>query len=289
MLSEHWNSVGAVLGRWTNIQKDDAGLLTAEDEFDTEDEQAMKIAGKVERGFIKGASIGVTFNRDNMVAQPDGSYLLTKCELMEASICAIPSNANALKLYAESGELLDEETIRLSLPNLEQNKEQTLKNQQKTMKKVVLTLGALMALDLQAKNTAEGVDIADVNAGIEKLKADLDKATGNVQALKTANENLSAEIAQHNKAKVAALIDQAVADGKLVATEKESWTELATSNYALAEKTLAGITPKSSMSAALHNAGTPTEVKTVDDFVKLPLERQLRFKSEHPDKYQALF
>lgn len=287
MLSEHWNSVSAVLGRWTNIKKDDSGLLTAEDEFDEEDADAAKIKGKVDRGFLKGASIGITFNRDHMQLQADGTYLLTKCELMEASICAIPSNANALKLYAETGELMDEETIRLSLSNTNLPNFKT--ENKEAMKKVILTLTALMALDLQAKNTQEGVNVDDVNAAIDKLKADFDKANNTVQTLKAANESLTAQLATLNKEKVSSLIDQAIADGKLSATEKESWEQLATANYELAVKTLSGITAKSSLSATVHNTGKGGEIKTIDDFVKLPLNEQLAFKANHPQEYQALF
>ena len=54
VLDNHGNE--AVIGRWENIQIE-GNLLTAEAVFDDKDENAKTIAGKVERGFIKGASI----------------------------------------------------------------------------------------------------------------------------------------------------------------------------------------------------------------------------------------
>jgi hypothetical protein len=57
MLSEHDNRIGSVLGKWVN-RKVANGVLTADADFDTEDPEAAKIKGKVERGYLKGASDG---------------------------------------------------------------------------------------------------------------------------------------------------------------------------------------------------------------------------------------
>ena len=101
VLDNHGHGNEAVIGRWENIQIE-GNLLTAEAVFDDKDENAKTIAGKVERGFIKGASLGLDpFSMNNFQIAPDGVYDLIEAEVMEASIVAIPNNANALvKLYA---------------------------------------------------------------------------------------------------------------------------------------------------------------------------------------------
>lgn len=91
-----------IIGRWENIRKKN-GQLFADAVFDIEDPTAKEIAGKVERGFLKSASIGIT--KANL---KDG--IVNSCELMEISIVDIGSNSNALRLYTDT-----EETIQLKL------------------------------------------------------------------------------------------------------------------------------------------------------------------------------
>ena len=47
-----------VLGRWENLRVEGKVIL-ADDVWDEEDPDALKIKGKVDRGFIKGCSIGI--------------------------------------------------------------------------------------------------------------------------------------------------------------------------------------------------------------------------------------
>jgi hypothetical protein len=117
MLSGHSNNLAGVIGKWTNIRVEGARLL-AEPVFDQGDEGASSIAGKVERGFIKACSMGLLYLRENMKLAQDGIYDLIKSELLEVSIVAIPSNANALRLFTSSGLPLSENEISLSLAQL---------------------------------------------------------------------------------------------------------------------------------------------------------------------------
>ena len=48
-----------VIGRWENVRTENDKLY-ADAVFDEADPEAKKIAGKVERGFIKAASIGIS-------------------------------------------------------------------------------------------------------------------------------------------------------------------------------------------------------------------------------------
>jgi HK97 family phage prohead protease len=117
MLNQHYNNTNAVIGKWNSLRVKGVQLL-ADPEFDTADSEAKQIEGKVSRGYIKGASMGVTFDRSFMVLAPDGVYQLTQCELFEVSIVAIPSNANAITLFSRTGELLSQTELKLSLQSI---------------------------------------------------------------------------------------------------------------------------------------------------------------------------
>lgn len=104
-----------VIGRWRNMKVED-GKLLADAEFDKEDELAAKVAGKVERGFLKGCSLGIYIK--DMQKSADG-LIATKSELMEASICSIPSDSGAVVLYDKDRKqlTLDEVKLQFSINN----------------------------------------------------------------------------------------------------------------------------------------------------------------------------
>ena len=100
------------IGRWENIRVEN-GLIYADALFDEEDEFALKIKGKVERGFIRMASIGTwapeEVNYDEALKLPGQTGpTITKWTLREASIVNIGANHNALRMYdRETGELIN--------------------------------------------------------------------------------------------------------------------------------------------------------------------------------------
>lgn len=275
MLLEHQNSVAAVIGRWKNRIVEGA-KLTAEDDFDIADEEANKIKGKVDRGFLKGVSIGFSFNPAKMELMPDGVWELTEAELYEASICALPSNKSSLRLYAaDTGKLLTEQEVQMSLSALPTN--DNFKNIE--MKKIALSLAALTALGFTSE--IDESQAGQLSLGIEGLKAKLDAAEKSVNEMKLALETQANAAAQ-------ALVDAAEMEGKLTAATKPSFLELAKTNLPLATATLAAIPGKKSLAALVNNT-TPSEVNTIDAFEKLSTEAKLAFKANNPDAYKALF
>ena len=95
------NKGSEVIGRCTKLYKEGTTLI-AEVEFDEQDEFAKKIAGKVERGYIRMASMFAEIKE----VSADPHHLLegqvyetvTACKLVEISIVDIGGNDNALKL-----------------------------------------------------------------------------------------------------------------------------------------------------------------------------------------------
>lgn len=94
MLYAHKTENGCI-GKWENIRIDKDKLI-ADAVFYEDDELSVNVKNKVEKGFLNACSIG--FNVIEM-QQINGVDVVTKCELYECSICDIPSNKNAVKLY----------------------------------------------------------------------------------------------------------------------------------------------------------------------------------------------
>ena len=115
MLYEH--DPKNVIGRWTDIQKENQ-RLTAIPEFDTEDIDVLSISGKVERGFLNGASIGIIVNE---IQDINGIDVVTKSQLFEASIVAVPADEGAVRLYNENLECLTIDKLKLSLNQQKKN------------------------------------------------------------------------------------------------------------------------------------------------------------------------
>jgi len=288
MLDGHIATNQSVIGRWKN--KNIVGSqLMYEPEFDTEDENAKKIAGKVERGFLKAVSMGLLFDPNKFVVEANGKLALTESELVEASIIPIPSNAGALRLYVQKDgklHLMQEDEVKLCLTAF--NNQQTF-NKTDNMKKVFLSAIALVALGLENKNTAEGIDADLVEKGINDLKAKVDALQIKLSASETALKTLQDNALAAKKLAATKIVDEAIAQGKINATAKEEWLQLTMSNETLATTTLNALPTKKSLAAMVDNNDVDAGlVKTMDDFQKLPLAAQLSFKTQNPEAYKKI-
>ncbi len=283
MLSNHWNNTDNVIGRWENIRIEGSQLL-ADAVFDENDEDAKKIASKVEGGFLKGCSMGIRFNYEFMEEKPDGTYWLNQSELFEVSIVAVPSNANAVKLYSSTGELIDEEQVTLSLQSIKDSK---IENQDNTMSKLLLsavTVATLMSFGLK-----DGDSALEVDGAVAKLKAELDAEKMAHGLEKSAREGLEKKIKEGEAVQLSALLDQAVTDGQILGDQKETFESL---GLAAAKKIIDGLPKKVMLAGQASNTGVPgagIDPKTKDEFEKLSLEDKLAFKNGNPEGYVKLF
>lgn len=291
MLADHRNSLDAILGEFSelNTQKN---LLLGLPSFDSESETTAEIERKYNKGFIKSCSMGIQFDRDALQII-DGELVLTECELMEVSLVAIPSNANAVRLYAaDSKEPLTETEIQklcLSVqPATDSLEVDPSKSKNKKMTKIKLTAANALALGY-----AEGTTEVDPEVLVAKTialsaknavqKAALDTATLELTAIKSANET----------AKLTAItteVDAAITKGQITADNKEQFVNLGVANSELLTSTLAAIPVKKSLAASVSGKPAETgEVKTKADFMKLDEAAMLSFKAENPDQYKKLF
>lgn len=284
MLDSHVNSTRAVIGMWEDI-KADKSVLSGLPVFDSDDESAAVIEGKVDRGFIKSCSMGVRFSRDDMKFV-GGNLILEKCELYEVSIVAVPSNANAIRLYVDDSDkpLSESEIQNLCLSAMPVNGEEIIpdnKNPKNTNMKITLTSAAALALGFAATQLEH--DVEEINSRVVKLEAEKKAAELKYNALKQAEETKALEA-------VKAKVQLAHKAGKIAADKIEEFVNLGIANESLLDSTLEAIPAKKSLSAQIKGGETGNaEVKTVEDFMKLSLEEQLAFKADEPETYKKLF
>ena len=121
-----------------------------------------------------------------------------------------------------------------------------------------------------------------------RLKKEQDDHTATKDALKVMKDAQLAAVEKNaNDA-----VNAAILAGKLTAAQKEQYVKLYLSDAELAKGILDNMPGKSSLAASAGGnagAGNPDDPKTLDDFQKMPLQKQLAFKENNPEGYQALF
>ena len=280
MLDYHYHGNQSVIGKWENLRIVGSQLL-ADAIFDEEDEEAKKIQGKVDRGFIKGTSMGLgTANGKWEII--DDVPVLTLCELIEVSIASIPSNANALKLYNSEGVELSVDEINLTINKTD------FKPKTTEMKKLNLSAAALMVLALSMEQLE---DNSKVEASIEKLTADFKANEVKLAAIEKERNELKAQVKAIDLAKATSLVEEALKSGKIVADKKDYFLELAKSDFDTCKGILDGIPGKKDLSGAKGGASQKDfeNIKTIDDFEKLSYDDKLAFKNDNPESYNKLF
>jgi hypothetical protein len=90
------------IGKGHDLRHELDGSITLDIDFDQEDEQALAVQKKAERGFLNACSVGIdvleTSTDTTVVLAGQTRPTVTRCELLELSICGIPGNRNALRL-----------------------------------------------------------------------------------------------------------------------------------------------------------------------------------------------
>jgi HK97 family phage prohead protease len=246
MLYAH-NNYGFPVGKWENLRIDGSKLL-ADAVFDMEDEEAKKIAGKVERGFLSGVSAGIRINR---MEESDKESIATEWELMEASIVSIPSNANAVKLYAENGvELSADDIIKLCI-----------NSNSKTMSEKEKTEQPAKIAELEKANAELQAQLAAIQAASKETEEkEKTEQAAKVAELEKANAELQAQLAAAHTAEIDTYLSVSEKSGKINTAEKAGFAELAATNFESVKKVIDARPEKAGVS--LH-AMTETASTTV--------------------------
>lgn len=287
LLADHRNETDYVRGNWKN-RRTEGSKLIMDANFDTDLPDGEKLEGQVARGFVKGASPGLSidWSEDPFERQPDGNWDLMKSEAIEGTVCAVPSGPGSLvQLFDKrTGEPITEDQLKLSLAKLTAEFKNT-NTPNMEQPKITLTTDAaafLLAFGLTNCDTAAGVSNA-----IMKLKAEIDSK-------EKLYKDLKAETEKQIKLQAEALVDGAITEGKILADEREETLEFAIANLSLATKQINRLPGKVSLNANLKNqsngaGGSDDKVKSIDDFEKLSNEAKLAWKEANPEEYKTLF
>lgn len=275
------------IGRWENIRVEDSKIL-ADAVFDEEDEQAMKIKGKVDRDFIRMASIGTwapeEVSEDPSMRLPGQTGVtITKWTLREASIVAIGANHNALRMYdRETGRQID-----LS------NKAAVIQLMDNIFIKHISNMENLKTI----LNLADNASDSDVEAAVQSLQQERetlqqrnDALEQETKAYKDAADAQEAQRLQDQQDEAARLVDAAVRDGRLNANGKDAFLALFDADFEKAKATLEAIPKVKSVVSQIAQPSAELadfEGKTWDQLDRAGLLPPLKDKA--PELYAQKF
>lgn len=273
------NDWDAPIGKWENIRVEGDKLL-ADPVFDMDDTEAAKIAGKVERGFLRAASIGL-----RIIEQSDAPDVLlpgqtrstvTKWRLREASVVAIGANHNALRLYDENDNLL--------------NDEQILKLFDKSGAAAVApTNNKTMNLE----NVFNLLDLAKDSTD-EQLHDAVKKVMDENKQLKDAAAEREKADATARQAEAVRLVDEAVKDGRLNADGKGEMLKFFEADFEAAKKTLLNIPVRKSVKREIEKQENVNNAELADlnakSWDELDKSGKLQvLRDKYPDVYKEKF
>ena len=261
MLYNHYQ----LIGRWKDIKLEN-GQLTAVPEFmdDADEETALKVKRRVEKGFLKGASLGIQILESEKIGNNPPKVV---AEVMEASIVDIPSNKNAIALYDKDGQKLEGDTFKLALQSI--SKPQSKSD---TMTKIKLSATVSQKTGLPAE--------LDLSAVEQKLTE-----------LADANSVMEEKLKALEEEKINALIDSALSDGRITADKKDDFKKLAQTDYDLAKATIEALPKAEKLAGKEKPTATMSDDRsnwTFADWRKKDTAGLLRIKAEDPERYQQI-
>lgn len=275
------------IGRWENIRVEN-NQLKADAVFDDDDDTGSAVKRKVQKGFIKGVSLGllpIETSTDPKHLLPGQKWpTVIKCKAVEGSVCDIPSNDNALALYDAEGNII--ELTGDGLVKLNAFLPQNNNLPPKTMDKIELSLAQLTILGLTEKSTE-----ADVTRSLAALNQ---KAT-EYDALKLKYDGLETKLNSQRDAEITELVDKAEKEGRIKPATRNTWITVLKQDFDNG-KALLGAVPAPVQLTSLAGKKTPTTTGGAvtlsqdewgyDDYAKNG--KLAKLKADEPEKYEAL-
>jgi hypothetical protein len=284
MLLNH-NDWSMPIGRWENIRIE-GGKILADPVFDDQDVTGREVKGKIDRDFIRMASIGAWPPEEvseEQVLKLEGQRgpTVTKWTVREASIVTIGSNHNALAFWdRHTNKLIDLSNRDNILKLFDQP---IINHKNSKMKELAKIL-----------NLADTASESEVAAAIRQIMSDRDR-------LKSENTTLSDRIDALNKAKkdeqkaeAAALVDAAIKDGRLDAKAKDSYLKLFDNDFDSAKAVIDALPKRKSVTAQLE-AGAEQNATELADLQKkswAELDKAgklVTLRDKYPDLYKQKF
>lgn len=291
-LNNHLNWTEAVIGNWIDISSED-GLLSGEPAYDegTENLENKETIRKAKAGFIKGCSMGIVFDEADFTKNENGDLILTKCELFEVSLVAVPSNANSVTLYDKSGNKMSEnevKTLCLSLGNPHTDPTKiTTNNNDSIMKKIQLSLMAFAALGFA--QTTQTVEEPELDKAILTLKNEHDKNALELEKVKKDLQAYQEADKLKKTQEIETMVTLAIQEGRITADKKQTFVDLAAQNLELAKVTLDSFAKKVDLTAGVKIPGVNGDPMTEEKFQTLSEDQRWAWKNENPEEYKKLF
>lgn len=244
------------IGRWENIRIEGTQIL-ADALFDEKDDIAVKIAGKVEGGFLRMASMGAWPPEEVSDAEElklPGQTLptVTRWTAREASIVTIGANHNALVLFdRQTGkplDLTDASTVIRLMDRLNHSKNDS--NMDNTLKEI-----------LKLQDSAQD---AEVIGAVKQLIEDHDRLARENQELKETAARAETERKEARHAEAVRLVDAAIADGRIHAAGKEAYLKLFDADFENTRATLDAIPRRQSVTGRIRE-GERQQVTELSD------------------------
>lgn len=274
------------IGRWENIRIEGTQIL-ADALFDEKDDIAVKIADKVEGGFLRMASMGAWPPEEVSEAEElklPGQTLptVTRWTAREASIVTIGANHNALVLFdrqtGKALDLTDASTIIRLMDRLNHSKNNS--NMDNILKEI-----------LKLQDSAQD---AEVIGAVKQLIENNDRLTRENQELKDAAERAEAERKEARHAEAVRLVDAAIADGRIHAASKEAYLKLFDADFENTRTTLDAIPRRHSVTERIREGERKQTVELSDLADKSWEEldktgRLVELKDKAPELYREKF
>lgn len=258
----------------------------AEIVFDTADPKAAEIAGKVERGFLRMASVGAwppEEATDDELMKLDGQSgpTITRWTLREISICPIGANHNALAMYDRTTgkriDLSDRDTVIRLADNIN---DVNLNPKKENNMSVITQL-------LRLSDSASEQAIAEE---LRKLIALRDQYQSEIAGLKTEKKNLQLKLDTYEqkeretrKAQAVALVDAAVKDGRIDASGRDAWVKDLENDFENASVRLSSITRRQTVATQVIPEGKSGAI-TLRDMTFQDILKADRLKELKQDK-----
>lgn len=247
------NDYSLPIGKGYDIRKE-GGEIWLDIEFDSEhDNEAKQVEGKVERDFMRMASIG-TWEPEEISDDPalklpgQTGPTVTKWTLREVSICSIGSNHNALAMY-------DKKTKqRISLENastlirLFDNSSGIMSHKNKNNMK----LTSLLKLSDSASEDAILQSVQSILNLNDQLGKEVTSLKSDKTALTTRLESYEKKEKATQKAEAITLLDAAVKAGLINQDGRASWEEDFDRNHDSAKIRLSSIAPRTPVASQVQ-------------------------------------
>jgi phage head maturation protease len=258
------NAYTGPIGIWNDLQLE-GDNWTAVPEFDTEDQVGASVARKVDKGFLRAASVGIKVlsvsDKPELKLPGQTMPTITEWELLEISVCDIPANQNAVALYDDSGKMIELKNTDLHVALSAFNKdEKPIINNNMKLKIMKAWVALSLFLGITHEDQVEGTEAEITPEQLSAIDADL----AQLAAVRATNDSLVTELG--------AMKDEILSLGAQLKASNDKVVEL---------ETKLGMKPAAVASVVANNpavvAGPESDRKPLGSHV---IEHALRLKAE---------